>query len=56
MKAAKRTPLNRFRLFALAVVIALATLVGIFVWRLRTEGELPDLGDPFDVTLARSRS
>jgi hypothetical protein len=53
VKGAKRKPLNRFRLVASAVVIALATLVGIFVWRLRSEGELPDLGDPFDVTLAR---
>ena len=52
-KVAKRTPFTRFRLSAAAVVIALATVLGIFVWKLRSTGELPDLGDPFDVTLAR---
>ena len=42
---------------ATAVVFALATLCGIFVWRLRSPGELPDLGDPFDLELWRgSRS
>ena len=36
-----------------AVVIALAVLAGIFVWRMRSQGDLPDVGDPFDVALAR---
>ena len=26
---------------------------GVFVWRLRSPGELPDLGDPFDLARAR---
>jgi hypothetical protein len=49
----KRTPFTRFRLVAAAVVVAVATVFGIFVWKLRSPGELPDLGDPFDVTEAR---
>src|ERR1700677_1900586 len=52
-KVAKRTPFTRFRLVASVVVVALVTFGGIFVWKLRSPGELPDLGDPFDVTAAR---
>ncbi len=52
-KGAKRTPFTRFRVYATAVVVALAAVGGVFVWRLRSPGELPDLGDPFDVAEAR---
>jgi hypothetical protein len=49
----KRTRLTRFRVFALGVVSLLALLAGITVWRMRDLGDLPDLGDPFDLALAR---
>ncbi len=52
-KGAKRTPFTRFRVCATAVVVALAAIGGIFWWQLRSPGELPDLGDPFDVAVAR---
>ncbi len=52
MKGAKRTPFTRFRAYATAVVLALAAMGGIFMWRLRSLGELPDVGDPVDVALA----
>jgi hypothetical protein len=45
--------LTRFRVVALAVVGLLALVAGISVWRMRSTDELPDVGDPFDVTLAR---
>ena len=51
--ATPRRRLTRFRLFAWGVMIALATFTGVFVWRVRSAGELPDLGDPFDVAAAR---
>ena len=31
----------------------LLTTAGISIWRLRSLGDLPDVGDPFDVPLAR---
>ena len=48
----KRTRLTQFRLCALAVILALATVAGISVWRMRSLDDLPDVGDPFDVALA----
>ncbi len=45
--------LTQFRVLAFAVVSALAMLAGISVWRIRSMGDLPDVGDPFDVALAR---
>ena len=44
--------LTRFRLVALAVVGLLALVAGISVWRMRSADELPDVGDPFDVSQA----
>jgi len=44
---------TRFRALTLAVVSALAMLAGISVWRMRSLSDLPDVGDPFDVALAR---
>ena len=44
--------LTRFRFVALVVVSLLALLAGISVWRMRSANELPDIGDPFDITLA----
>ena len=52
-KARKGPVFTKFRAATTAVVFALATLCGIFVWRLRSPGELPDLGDPFDLERAR---
>ncbi len=45
--------LTRFRALTLAVMSALAMLAGMSVWRMRSLGDLPDVGDPFDVALAR---
>ena len=49
----KRARLTRFRVLALCVMSVLALLVGISVWRMRDLGDLPDVGDPFDVVLTR---
>lgn len=35
------------------VFSALVAALGIWIWQLRNAGELPDVGDPFDVALAR---
>ena len=51
--AIKRLRLTRFRVMALAVMGVLGLLAGISIWRLRSLGDLPDFGDPFDVKLAR---
>ena len=44
--------LTRFRFVAVVVVSLLALIAGISVWRMRSADELPDFGDPFDITLA----
>jgi hypothetical protein len=49
----KKRVFTRFRAASWAVGIALATIFGMFLWRLWSPGEVPDLGDPFDVELAR---
>ena len=41
--------LKRFGFIAIAVLAALLTIAGISIWRLRSLGDLPDVGDPFDV-------
>jgi len=53
MRLASPVWLTRFRVLTLAVVGALAIFAGISVWRSRSLGDLPDVGDPFDVVLAR---
>ncbi len=45
----KRSRLKRFGVIAVAVLAALLTIAGISIWRLRSLGDLPDVGDPFDV-------
>jgi hypothetical protein len=52
MRLTSPVRLTRFRVLAFAVVGALAALAGISVWRMRSLGDLPDVGDPFDVALA----
>jgi len=49
----RRRQLERGRLLTWVVVVALIGLSGISVWRMRSLDELPDVGDPFDVALAR---
>ena len=46
------TRLTRFRVFAIGVVSLLALLVGISVWRMRDLGDLPDVGESFDLVQA----
>ncbi len=43
------------RLLALGVILALVAIVSVAVWRLRSREEIPDVGDPFDVAVARQR-
>ena len=51
--AAAARVFTRFRLVALVVVAALAAIGGVFIWRMRSVNELPDVGDPFDVEEVR---
>ena len=51
--AAQSRAKTRFRVYATAVVVALAGVGGVFLWWLWSPGELPDLGDPFDLARAR---
>src|SRR5262245_23246920 len=51
--AIKQPRVTRFRVIAIAVVSALAVLGGISVWRMRSLGDLPDIGDPFDMEFVR---
>ncbi len=48
-----RHVVTRFRVFVLAVVAALAAMVGVSLWRMRSVSDLPDVGDPFDLAAAR---
>jgi hypothetical protein len=43
---------KRFRLVVVVVTAAIAMVAGTFWWRMRSLGDLPDVGDPFDVALA----
>jgi hypothetical protein len=52
MRPAKVARLTPFRVIALAVLGLLALVAGISVWQMRSADELPDVGDPFDVTQA----
>jgi hypothetical protein len=47
-----RTRLTRFRVVSLGVVSLLTLIIGVSVWRTRDPGDLPDVGDPFDLALA----
>ncbi len=49
----KRSRLKRFGVIAVTLLMALLTMTGISIWRLRSLGDLPDVGDPFDVSVAR---
>ncbi len=49
----KRVRLTRFRLVVLAVLAAFVAVAGTFVMRLRNVGDLPNVGDPFDVARAQ---
>jgi hypothetical protein len=51
--AVSRRVVTRFRVFVLAVVATLAAMSGVSIWRMRSLGDLPDVGDPFDVAAAR---
>jgi hypothetical protein len=48
----KRSRLKRFGVIAVAVLAALLTIAGISIRRSRSLGDLPDVGDPFDVAAA----
>jgi hypothetical protein len=48
-----RPQLGRGRLLALLVAAGFVVFAGITVWRIRYTGDLPDIGDPFDLALAR---
>jgi hypothetical protein len=52
MRPALVVRLTRFRVVAIAVLGLLTLVTGISVWRMRSVDELPDVGDPFDVTQA----
>ena len=52
MRPASVTRLTRFRVVAFTVVVLIAALAGISIWRMRNADELPDVGDPFDVAIA----
>ena len=47
--AVSRRVVTRFRVFVFAVVATLAAISGVSIWRMRSLGDLPDVGDPFDV-------
>jgi hypothetical protein len=49
----KPARLTRYRVVTLGVVSLLAFLAGVSVWRMRDLGDLPDVGEPFDLALAR---
>jgi hypothetical protein len=49
----KPARLTRYRVVTLGVVSLLAFLAGVSVWRMRDLGDLPNVGDPFDLALAR---
>jgi hypothetical protein len=48
----KRSRLKRFGVIAVAVLAAVLTIAGISIRRLRSLGDLPDVGDPFDIAAA----
>ena len=49
----RRGRLTRFRVATAAILSALLVLAGISIWRMWSLGDLPDIGDPFDVEQAR---
>ena len=52
-RATKPALLTRYRVVVLGVVSLLALLVGLCIWRMQDLGDLPDLGEPFDLVRAR---
>jgi hypothetical protein len=44
---------RRGQLLTVAVVIGLTAILGSLIWRMRSLDGLPDVGEPFDVALAR---